>query len=140
MVDAALGRGSSPRPGGAPQGRGRITNAEARSNGSVQQKLSHGLNEFVVLSLYFYTCFAVIVLYKVTVLQVEGIGYAPYGVAAAKALILSKFVFIGHAAHVDSSILDGSRTMSGVARSLAEHPAGARARHRLGGAIVGYFR
>jgi hypothetical protein len=38
--------------------------------------------------------------YKAAVLQAEGIGYAPYGVAAVKALILGKFVLIGHAAHV----------------------------------------
>jgi hypothetical protein len=72
----------------------------ARPHGSVKQKLGHELEEFAVIAAYFYICFAAILFYKAAVLQAEGIGYAPYGLAVVKALILGKFVLLGHAAHV----------------------------------------
>ena len=74
--------------------------AEVRPRGGMKQKIGHELKEFAAVSLYFYICFAAILFYKAAVLQAEGIGYAPYGVAVVKALILGKFVLIGHAAHV----------------------------------------
>jgi hypothetical protein len=84
----------------AAQGRRQIMDAKARSHGSVKQRLDHELKEFVAISLYFYICFAAIVFYKAAVLQAEGIGYAPFGLAVVKALILGKFVLLGQAAHV----------------------------------------
>src|SRR3954471_5670519 len=74
--------------------------AEVKPRGGMKQKLEHELKEFAVISLYFYICFAAILFYKATVLQAEGIGYAPFGLAVVKALILGKFVLLGHAAHV----------------------------------------
>ena len=79
---------------------GQSMDANARPHGSVKQRVEHELKEFAAIALYLYICFAAILFYKAAVLQAEGIGYAPYGVAAVKALILGKFVLIGHAAHV----------------------------------------
>ena len=47
-------------------------------------------------------CFLAIVLFKMAVLRDAGVAYLPLGLAAAKALILGKFVLIGEAAHVGS--------------------------------------
>jgi hypothetical protein len=88
------------RPGTAAQGRRRSMDAKAGPHRGVTQKLGDELKEFAAVSLYFYICFAAILFYKAAVLQAVGIGYAPYGLAAVKALILGKFVLIGHAAHV----------------------------------------
>jgi hypothetical protein len=62
------------------------------------KKVGHEVKEYAVISLYLYICFGAILLFKVAVLQARGIDYAPYGFAAIKALILAKFILIGHAA------------------------------------------
>ena len=61
------------------------------------EKLGRELKEYAVISLYLYICFAVILLYKTAVLQAHGVVYAPYGLAAIKALILAKFMLVGQA-------------------------------------------
>jgi hypothetical protein len=62
------------------------------------QKVGHELTEYAVISVYLYVCFGAVLLYKASVLQAHGIDYAPYGLAAIKALILAKFMLIGRAA------------------------------------------
>ena len=74
--------------------------AKVLPHGDLKQRLDRELKRFAAISLYFYVCFAAILFYKAAVLQAQGIGYAPYGLAVAKALILGKFVLLGHAAHV----------------------------------------
>jgi hypothetical protein len=63
-------------------------------------KLAHELKEYVGISLYLYLCLAAILLYKASVLEAAGLSYAPYGLAAVKALILAKFMLIGQAIHL----------------------------------------
>ena len=64
------------------------------------QKIGHELKEYAAISLYLYVCFGAVLLYKASVLQARGIDYAPYGLAAIKALILAKFMLLGHAARL----------------------------------------
>jgi hypothetical protein len=61
------------------------------------RKLTEELKEYAVISVYLYVCFAAILLYKASVLKGYGIDYAHFGLAAAKALILGKFMLIGEA-------------------------------------------
>jgi hypothetical protein len=70
--------------------------AEIQSHTGWTKQLSHELKEYAVISLYLYICFGAILLYKTAVLQGHGINYAPYGLAAIKALILAKFILIGN--------------------------------------------
>jgi hypothetical protein len=49
------------------------------------------------VALYLYVCLGALQLFKDASLHAQGIHYAPYGVAAVKALILGKFMLIGHA-------------------------------------------
>ncbi|MEO9188929.1 MAG: hypothetical protein ABI224_02840 [Acetobacteraceae bacterium] len=63
-------------------------------------RLRHELIKYGLISAYLYVCFGALLLYKAVVLRGVGISYAPYGLAAIKALILAKFILLGHAARV----------------------------------------
>lgn len=56
--------------------------------------------ELLVIFLYLYICLGALLLYKIALLQAQGIDYAPFGLAAIKALILAKFMLIGQAVGV----------------------------------------
>ncbi|MBX6375456.1 MAG: hypothetical protein IRZ13_14645 [Acetobacteraceae bacterium] len=58
-------------------------------------KLVRELKAYAGIALYLYVCIGAIQLYKAAVLEAHSIDYAPYGFAAAKALILAKFMLIG---------------------------------------------
>ena len=67
----------------------------ARSNAPTGHRFGHGLREYLATSVYLYICFAALLLYKTAILRGHGIDYAPYGLAAGKALLLAKFMLIG---------------------------------------------
>lgn len=69
----------------------------------VRQKAGRELREYAVLAAYLYLCFSALVLYKMALLQSEGIPYSHFGIAAVKALILGKFILLGHALHLGRS-------------------------------------
>jgi hypothetical protein len=77
--------------------------------GGARARLREELHKYLVVSGYLYVCFVAIVLFKMAVLRDAGVAYLPLGFAAAKALILGKFVLIGEAAHVGSRV--GARTV-----------------------------
>jgi hypothetical protein len=77
-----------------------VVEAKTHRYAGLAHRAGHELKEFVVISLYLYVCFGAILLYKSSVLEARDITYAPYGVAAIKALILAKFMLIGHAANL----------------------------------------
>jgi hypothetical protein len=64
---------------------------------AVRSWLRYGpmLREYIALSTYLYICFAALLLYKAAILRGHNIEYAPYGLAACKALLLAKFILIG---------------------------------------------
>jgi hypothetical protein len=67
------------------------------STANVAKQLGHELQQYALISVYLYVCFGAIILYKVAILHGQGITYAPYGLAAVKALVLGKFILMGHA-------------------------------------------
>jgi hypothetical protein len=71
--------------------------AETQPHAGWAKKMSHEVKEYVGISLYLYVCFGAILFYKAAALQAYGIDYAPYGLVAIKALILAKFMLVGHA-------------------------------------------
>jgi chromate transport protein ChrA len=71
--------------------------AETQLHTGWAKKMGREVREYAVISLYLYICFGAILLYKAAVLQARGLDYAPFGLAAIKALILAKFILIGHA-------------------------------------------
>ncbi len=70
---------------------------------TVRQKVSRELREYAVLAAYLYLCFIALILYKMALLQTQGIPFSPFGIAAVKALILGKFILLGHAVHLGES-------------------------------------
>ena len=56
--------------------------------------------------MYLYVCFGAMLLYKMAILHAAGIDYAPYGLAAVKALILGKFMLLGRAARLGDRYQD----------------------------------
>ena len=69
--------------------------SETRSTAVTGWRLGQELPEYLGTSAYLYVCFAALLLYKTAILRGYGIDYAPYGLAAVKALLLAKFMLIG---------------------------------------------
>jgi hypothetical protein len=61
------------------------------------QRARDELVQFLIISSYLYVCFGALILYKAAILGSEGISYTPFGLAVVKALVLGKFILMGHA-------------------------------------------
>ena len=70
------------------------------SNETIGERITNEFVEFAVIAAYLYICFTAILFLKASILKAEGIAFAPFGFAAVKALILAKFVSIGHVLHL----------------------------------------
>jgi hypothetical protein len=77
--------------------------------GGARARLREELRHYLMVSAYLYVCIGAVELFKVAVLRDTGNAYLPLGFAAAKALILGKFLLIGDAAGVGSRV--GARTV-----------------------------
>jgi hypothetical protein len=77
-----------------------MTDDKPRAGAALGRRVRHELVQFAVISAYLYVCFGAEILYKTAILNAEGISYAPYGLAAVKALILAKFMLVGEAARL----------------------------------------
>ena len=66
----------------------------------LKQRLGHELFEYSMISTYLFVCFGALLFYKAAILRSDGIEFAPFGIAAIKALVLGKFVLILHALKV----------------------------------------
>jgi hypothetical protein len=53
------------------------------------------LREFVILATYLFICFTAIAAYKAAVLRAYGVSFAPWVLAAIKALVSAKFLLVG---------------------------------------------
>ncbi len=72
-----------------------VMNEKTPRSNSVAKKLVHELREYAGISAYLYVCFAALLFYKFSILNDEGVKYAPFGLAAIKALVLGKFIMLG---------------------------------------------
>ena len=77
---------------------------------SLVQRARHELIAYVAISSYLLIWFSAVMFYKATILSSEGIEFAPFGLAAVKALILGKFILVLEALKIgergkDSGIL-----------------------------------
>lgn len=68
----------------------------------MHERLRTELRAYAVTFLYLYVCLAALLLFKTAVLREAGVAYAPFGIAAVKALILGKFVLLGEGAGLGS--------------------------------------
>jgi hypothetical protein len=67
---------------------------------TVKERMAAELREFAVIAVYLWICFTALAYLKFAILEAHGIAFAPFGFAAAKALICAKFVSLGHALHL----------------------------------------
>jgi len=70
--------------------------SHAPNNNSVTlaQKAKRIAIKYLAISTYLYICFAALIFYKAAILHAEGIAFATFGLAFAKALILGKFMLL----------------------------------------------
>lgn len=80
---------------------------------TIGERLRHELREYAILVAYLYAIFLALFLFKAAILDDAGIAFLPLGLAAAKALILGKFILLGQAIGIGKAQGGG-----GVARSI----------------------
>lgn len=79
----------------------------------LKAKLLHELQEYGSIFLYLYVAFGAVIFYREAVLRAEGIAFAAYGFAFVKALVMAKFMVLGHAARLGER-MRGRRLMVNV--------------------------
>ncbi|HTC10419.1 MAG TPA: hypothetical protein VK726_16770 [Acetobacteraceae bacterium] len=72
----------------------------SKSGETLGRKARNELIHYALISLYLYICFGAMLFYRMAFLHAAGVSYAPYGVAAVKALILAKFLLLGQIARL----------------------------------------
>jgi hypothetical protein len=70
---------------------------DAEMRRKATRRLLHELREYTFVVIYLFVCLGAFLFYKSALLQAEGISFTPFGIAALKALILGKFMMVGHA-------------------------------------------
>lgn len=78
--------------------------------GNVKERVREEMRVYALTALYLWVWLAVLLLYKGALLRGEGLAAVPLGFAAAKALILGKFVLLGEAAGAGTRV--GARTLA----------------------------
>jgi hypothetical protein len=63
----------------------------------IKAKVKHEFQTYLWLSAYLYVVFAAIIIYKDALMTDAGIGFAPWGIAIVKALVLAKFLMVAEA-------------------------------------------
>jgi hypothetical protein len=66
----------------------------------LRQRAADEFKEFLIIAAYLYVCFTALAYFKAAILQAHGVDFAPFGIAAVKALICAKFMSVGHAIHL----------------------------------------
>ena len=67
---------------------------------ALREKAVGEFKELFALAAYLYICLGAIVLLKSSILRDAGISFPVWGIAAAKSLILAKFMLVGSALHL----------------------------------------
>ena len=70
---------------------------ETHAKATLRQRAIHELAELAIITAYLYVTLGAVILMKVSVLRDQGISFAPWGIAAVKAVVLPKFILIGRA-------------------------------------------
>jgi hypothetical protein len=70
---------------------------ETHTQATLQQRATHEIKEFLILTVYLYITLGAVIVMKTAVLRTAGIEFAPWGIAIVKAALLAKFMMIGHA-------------------------------------------
>jgi hypothetical protein len=74
-----------------------IMATQTNHQATLHHRAIHELKELAIISLYLYITLGAVILLKAAVLHTHGIEFAPWGIAAVKAVVLAKFMLLGHA-------------------------------------------
>jgi hypothetical protein len=102
-----------------PKAQEAIVTTETYAKKTVRQRAAHEIKELAVISAYLYVTIGSVILMKAAVLHTEGVGYAPWGIAIVKAVVLGKFVLLGNLAHVGGRNISGPLIWPTLRRALA---------------------
>ena len=89
-----------------------------RVTSAVGQRFREEIRHYLFIAAYLFVCFGAIQLFKSAVLREAGVSYMPLGFAAAKALVLAKFLMLGEAAGVGTRLRARSMLQRIVHRGL----------------------
>jgi hypothetical protein len=92
---------------------------ETYAKRTLRQRAAHEIKELAIISAYLYVTIGSVILMKAAVLHTEGIGFAPWGIAIVKAVVLGKFVLLGNLAHVGGRNISGPLIWPTLRRALA---------------------
>lgn len=87
--------------------------AQQQEHKSLAKRARHELIAYLAVSAYLLVWFSAVMFYKSTILGSVGIAFAPFGLAAVKALILGKFILVLEALKI------GERSKGGQVLALA---------------------
>ena len=59
------------------------------------ERIIEELRRVAITTCYLFVCFSAVLFYRMAVLQKYGIDFAPFGLAAIKALVIGKFIMLG---------------------------------------------
>lgn len=67
---------------------------------ALRERAIEEVKKYAALAAYLYVCFGALLLLRTASLHDAGIPYTVWGVAIVKALVLAKFMLLGHAVHL----------------------------------------
>ncbi len=70
---------------------------ETNAKATPRRRAVNELKELAIVFVYLYITLGAVILMKTAVLHDQGISFAPWGIAAVKAVLLAKFILIGRA-------------------------------------------
>jgi hypothetical protein len=86
---------------------------------TLRQRAMHELKELAIISAYLYITLGAVIMMKTAILDTAGIGFAPWGIAIVKAVVLGKFVLLGNLAHVGGRDISGPLIWPTLRRAFA---------------------
>ena len=73
---------------------------------TMRQRAVHEFRELAIITVYLWITFGAVNLMKTAVLHDQGVNYVPWGIALVKAVVLAKFMLIGHAMKIGERFTD----------------------------------
>ncbi len=70
---------------------------DAKAKPTLRHRAEHEFRELLIVTAYLYVTLGAVIMMKAAILHVHGIDSAVWGVAIVKALVLAKFMLLGHA-------------------------------------------
>ena len=60
------------------------------------ERITEELRRIIITTSYLFVCFSAVLFYRMAVLHSYGIDFAPFGLAAIKALVMGTVIMLGH--------------------------------------------